>query len=114
MKCIFCEIHQKKIPADIVYEDEKSIAFKDIKPLAPIHILIIPKKHIESVNEIKEEEKDLMGHLFLVAQKIADLYEIRNKGYKLSFNVGKGAGQEVEHIHMHLLGGWTKDKNNNK
>jgi histidine triad (HIT) family protein len=108
MNCIFCGIIKKEIPSEIVYEDEKIIAFKDINPLAPVHILIIPKKHIESVNDLKEEDKDLVGYLFLIAQKVADLYEIKDKGYKLSFNVGKGAGQEVEHLHMHLIGGWIK------
>ncbi len=101
MDCIFCKIATKKEPAEIVYEDDKFVVFKDIKPLAPIHLLIIPKKHIPSLNEVRLEDKVLMGDLILLAQKIAR--EKRLKGYKLQVNVGKPAGQIIDHLHLHLL-----------
>lgn len=103
MDCIFCKIAEKKIPADIVYEDEKAVVFKDINPKAPFHILIIPKKHIASVKELKSEDEELMGGLILIAQKIAG--EKKLEGYKLVINVGRDGGQIVEHLHLHLLGG---------
>jgi histidine triad (HIT) family protein len=104
--CIFCKIIEKKIPADIVFEDERVIVFKDIKPKAPIHLLIVPKKHIISVNEIEEKDKEIMGELLLVAKKMGRENKIKDFGYKLTINVGEGAGQEVPHLHIHLLGGW--------
>ncbi|MCD6402409.1 histidine triad nucleotide-binding protein [bacterium] len=105
MDCIFCKIIKKEVPADIVYEDEKIIAFKDIKPMAPVHILIIPKKHIPAITDIKEEDVELMGRLIFVAKKIADDLTISKQGYKLLFRVKEHGGQEVNHIHLHLIGG---------
>jgi histidine triad (HIT) family protein len=102
--CIFCKILNKELPADIIYEDEKILAFKDIHPKAPIHILIIPKDHIISVDHLKEENKELIGELVLVAKKIAEMKGL-STGYKLTINVGKDGGQEVDHLHLHLLGG---------
>ena len=103
--CLFCKILNKEIPANVVYEDDTIIAFKDIKPIAPIHILIIPKKHISSLADIKIEDVDLMGELMLTAKKIAEDLNIAQKGYKLIMRVGKDGGQEIGHIHLHLLGG---------
>lgn len=103
--CIFCKIIKKEIPAKIVFEDEDIIAFNDANPIAPIHVLIIPKKHIVSVVEIKQEDTMLMGRLTMVAKKIADDLEISEKGYKLLMRVGREGGQEVNHVHLHLLGG---------
>jgi histidine triad (HIT) family protein len=108
MECIFCKIVNKELPSEIVYEDDEILAFKDINPKAPVHVLIIPKKHIGSVNELKKEDKDLIGNLVLVAKNMAEKTEINKIGYKLCFNVGKGAGQMVDHVHLHLLGGWTE------
>ncbi|TFG35656.1 MAG: histidine triad nucleotide-binding protein [Parcubacteria group bacterium] len=105
MNCIFCQIAKKELPATIIHEDEKVVAFKDINPIAPIHYLIIPKKHIESVNQLEPEDKELMGELFLVAKKIAKTEGIADNGYRLVFNVGKNSGQMVDHLHLHLLGG---------
>ncbi len=105
--CIFCKIVKKEIPAEVVFEDENFVAFKDIKPKAPLHLLIIPKKHIASVNEAEERDKDLLGDLFLTAKKVAKEAQVDNSGYRLSINVGEGAGQEVFHLHMHLLGRWS-------
>lgn len=105
MNCIFCQIVNKELPAGIIYEDNKFVAFKDIKPLAPIHYLIIPKKHIISVNHLEPQDKELIGELFLVAQKIARTEGMADTGYRLVFNVGKESGQMVDHLHLHLLGG---------
>lgn len=103
MECLFCKIINKELSSDIVYEDEKTIAFKDIHPKAPIHLLILPKKHIPSVNHLEKEDKKLMGELILVAQKIAKQKKL--KGYKLIINVGQEGGQIIEHLHIHLLSG---------
>lgn len=103
MNCLFCEIANKEKLSDIIYEDKDFLAFKDINPRAPLHILIIPKKHIESVDHLEDKDKKLMGELFLVVKKIAR--EKNLKGYKLVFNVGRKAGQLIEHLHLHLLAG---------
>ncbi len=103
MDCIFCKIANKELPADILYEDGSYLVFKDIKPSAKIHYLIIPKKHIDSVNELKREDKDTVGEMFFVAQKVAEKLGVKRSGYNLAVNVEKGGGQEVFHIHMHFL-----------
>lgn len=103
MECIFCKIVNKEIPSEIVYEDEGILAFKDINPQAPVHLLIIPKKHIPSVDHVELEDKELMGELVLAAQKIAR--EKNLSGYKLMINVGRPAGQVIDHLHLHLLSG---------
>lgn len=102
--CIFCKIIKKEIPADIVYEDEEIIAFKDIHPAAEVHVLIVPKEHIESINYLTEKDKELAGNLLLTAPKIIKQLNVEN-GYKLAFNVGKEGGQLVPHLHMHLVSG---------
>ena len=103
--CIFCKIANKEIPTKIVYEDDKIFAFTDIKPVAPVHLLIIPKKHIPSIDYLGGEDKELIGELFLVAQKLARKYGIDKTGYRLIFNVGRDAGQTIDHLHLHLIGG---------
>ncbi len=105
MENIFDKIINKEIKADIIFENEKVIAFKDINPAAPIHLLIIPKKNIKTINDIEENDKELIGELFLVAKKIAKDYNIDKNGYRLIFNCNDDAGQTVFHIHMHLLAG---------
>ena len=105
MENIFNKIINKEIEADIVFENEKVIAFKDINPVAPIHVLIIPKKNIKTINDIQSNDKELIGELFLVAKKIAKDYNIDKNGYRLIFNCNDDAGQTVFHIHMHLLAG---------
>lgn len=103
--CIFCKIINKEVPTEIVYEDNKVIVFKDIEPKAPLHLLIVPKKHVFSVNHLEPEDKELIGELFLVAQKTAREQNVVETGYRLIFNVGKDAGQTVNHLHLHLMGG---------
>jgi len=103
--CLFCKIANKEIPSEIVYEDENLLVFKDISPQAPVHLLIVPKKHIPSVDHLEVEDKTLMGELILVAQKIAK--EKKLAGYKLQINVGRSAGQIIDHLHLHLLSGKT-------
>ena len=103
--CIFCKIIKKEMPAKIVAEDELSLAFEDINPQAPVHILIIPKKHYSSLIDIPEEERSLLGHLIIKAREIAKEKGLEKTGYRLVLNTGKDAGQAVFHIHLHLLGG---------
>jgi histidine triad (HIT) family protein len=99
--CLFCKIINKEVAAEIVYEDKKVMAFKDIHPKAPVHLLIIPKKHIPSVDHLEIEDKPLMGELILAAQKIARKKNL--KGYRLQINIGRPAGQIIDHLHLHLL-----------
>ena len=100
-ECLFCNIAQKKVPSDIVHEDEKFFVFKDINPKASFHVLIVPKKHIESVDHVELQDKELMGELILCAQKVAR--EKSLEGYKLAVNVGRKGGQLIDHLHLHLL-----------
>ena len=103
--CIFCKIVSGAAHADIVYQDEKATAFRDIHPVARTHILIVPNKHIESVGTFKAEDEPLIGHLFSVAQKIALEAGIAQSGYRLITNTGVDGGQTVFHLHVHLIGG---------
>jgi histidine triad (HIT) family protein len=103
--CIFCKIAKKEIPSNIVYEDDRVIAFKDVNPQAPVHILIIPKIHLTSLMDINEENSDLVSHIAIVTKKIAAEYNIDQKGFRLVNNCGKEGGQTVFHLHFHLLGG---------
>jgi histidine triad (HIT) family protein len=105
--CIFCKIIAGKVPSDNVYQDDEVVAFADINPKAPKHILIVPRKHIASVNEVMDQDKPVLGKLFLVAKKIAQEQGIASSGYKLVVNTGRDAGQIVYHLHLHLLGGWS-------
>jgi histidine triad (HIT) family protein len=103
--CIFCKIVTKEMNAEIVFRDEQATAFRDIHPVAPTHILIIPNKHIESVDVLEVEDEQLMGHLFTVARKLAQEERIANDGYRLITNTGANGGQTVFHLHVHLIGG---------
>lgn len=103
--CIFCKIANREIPAKLVFEDEQIIAFEDINPQAPIHILLIPKEHFSSLKEIPEEKKELLSLLLLKARQIAHDKGMAEKGYRIVLNTGKDSGQEVFHIHFHLIGG---------
>ena len=104
--CLFCKIIQKKIPADIVYEDDNILGFNDINPQAPVHVLFIPKnRHIEKISDTKKEDHEIIGQLVSAANKIAKKNNIVDDGFRLVFNCNKNAGQAVFHIHLHLLGG---------
>jgi histidine triad (HIT) family protein len=103
--CIFCKIAKKEISSKIVFESDNIIAFKDIHPAAPVHILLIPKKHIKSTVDLQEEDGALMGEMIISAKKIADEKGISKEGYKLLIRTGKNGGQEVDHLHLHLMGG---------
>jgi len=103
--CLFCKIIKKEIPSSIVFENENILAFNDINPQAPIHILLIPKEHVASLNEIPEEKKDILSDLLLRARQIAEEKGIAQTGYRLVLNTEKDSGQEVFHVHLHLLGG---------
>lgn len=103
--CLFCDIAQRKIPSDIIYEDEFVVVFRDIAPKAPVHLLVVPRKHIETIDHLDKIDQELVGHMILIAQKIARDQNISDDGYRLVFNVKKHAGQMVDHIHLHILGG---------
>ncbi len=103
--CVFCKIISQEVGANVVYEDDDIIAFPDLHPIAPVHILVIPKKHIKSIADLKPEEEEIAGKLIIAAKKIAEDQKISDNGYKLLIRVKKHGGQEVEHIHLHLLGG---------
>lgn len=105
MDCLFCKIVSGSIPATIIYEDDQVIAFNDINPQAPHHKLIIPRKHIATLNDLSPEDKPLIGHLAHTAKKLADDLHIAQDGYRFVINCNAGAGQTVFHIHAHLLGG---------
>jgi len=105
-ECIFCEIAAGRSPAAIEFEDERVVAFADINPVAPVHILVVPKKHIPSISDISPADESLVAHLISVAKKLAENRQL--DGYKLIFNVGEKGGQIVFHLHLHLIGGWDK------
>lgn len=105
MDCIFCKIANKEIPSTIIYEDNDVIAFNDVNPEAPVHILVIPKKHIASLNAATEEDQQLLGKLLLTVQKLAADHGIAESGYRVVTNCGEQGGQSVMHLHFHLLGG---------
>ena len=103
--CIFCKIKNKEIPSEIVYEDEKVIAFKDINPATPIHILVVPKKHIETLLDVSEEDNCLISYIFETINKIAKENDFAESGFRVIANCGRDSGQEVMHIHFHVLAG---------
>lgn len=105
MPCIFCSIIAGEAPAEVLYQDEQVTAFRDIHPVAPIHILVVPNIHVASVNDLTEEDEPLVGHLFSVARRLAEQEGIQQSGYRLIVNSGAHAGQAVFHLHLHLIGG---------
>lgn len=105
MDCIFCNIVNGKIPSDIIYQDEEVIAFRDIKPQSPVHLLVIPRKHYTSLLNVTEEDKPLMGHMVNIANRLARDEGIAEPGYRLVINCGQQGGQLVPHLHLHVLGG---------
>lgn len=103
--CIFCRIIAGQAPGEILYRDEQTTAFQDIHPVAPVHILIVPNRHIASVNDLTSEDETLVGHLVGVAKELAGQAGIAGRGYRLILNTGPNAGQAVFHLHLHLIGG---------
>lgn len=105
MECIFCKIIKKEIPSNIVYEDDNIIAFKDINPQAPVHLLVVPKKHIPNLLEVEEKDSFLILEITRVIKELAKTYNIDDRGFRVVINTGDEGGQTVHHLHFHLLGG---------
>jgi histidine triad (HIT) family protein len=103
--CLFCKILAGEIPADIVFESDSAIGFRDINPQAPTHVLIIPRRHISTINDLAEGDRELVGELYLAAKQVASDEGLSEPGYRVVMNCNEGAGQSVFHIHLHLLGG---------
>jgi histidine triad (HIT) family protein len=103
--CVFCKIVKGEIPKEFLFEDKDLVAFHDVRPMAPVHIIIITKKHIESVNELTKKDIEIAGKIILTAKELADKFDISEKGYRLLVRVNEWGGQEVMHLHMHLIGG---------
>ena len=104
--CIFCKIISGEIPTDFLYQDDHLVVFKDINPLAPVHLLLVPKKHIRSINDLEEADQPIVSELIIAAKDMAEKFSVKESGYRVFFNVEKGGGQEVFHLHLHLIGGW--------
>lgn len=103
--CLFCKIRDGEIPSETIYENDDILAFKDVNPHAPTHILIVPRKHISTINDLEDDDAEIMGKMMLAAQDISSFEGIAESGYRLVINCNAGAGQTVFHIHMHLMGG---------
>ena len=103
--CIFCKIANKEINSEFVYEDDEIIAFKDVNPQAPIHILVIPKKHIKSIIDLTDEDEMLVGKMYTAVRKIAEEQGFKDDGFRVIVNCGENGGQEVKHLHFHILAG---------
>jgi histidine triad (HIT) family protein len=108
-ECIFCRIVAGEVPGDVVYQDENLVAFRDVSPQAPIHVLVIPKTHIASLAELTEGQEELVGRLVILARNLAEKEGIAKRGYRLIINCGSEGGQAVPHLHLHLIGGRRLD-----
>jgi histidine triad (HIT) family protein len=106
--CIFCKIVNGETDTRFVHENEQLVVFKDINPAAPVHLLIVPRRHIRGVNELSEGDRDLVAEMILTAKEMAREFSIDKSGYRIFFNVERGGGQLVFHLHLHLMGGWTQ------
>jgi len=104
--CTFCKIIRGEKSADFLHQDESLVVFKDIRPHAPVHLLIVPREHIRSLNDLREQNKDIIFNMIVMAKKMAKEHSITESGYRLVFNVERGGGQVIFHLHLHLLGGW--------
>jgi histidine triad (HIT) family protein len=103
--CLFCRIIRGEAQSQIVYQDDLVVAFKDIHPQAPVHVLVCPKKHIPTLNDVEPEDHALLAHLFVIARQLAKEFGVEQSGYRTVFNVNAGAGQTVYHLHLHVIGG---------
>jgi histidine triad (HIT) family protein len=106
-ECLFCKIIRGEKPAEFLYQDESLVVFRDITPGAPVHLLVVPKKHIRSLNDITEQDQHILLKMILKARELAREQGVSEPGYKLLFNVERGGGQVIFHLHMHLMGGWS-------
>lgn len=106
-ECIFCNIVNRKLPSEFLFEDDNAVVFKDIHPQAPVHLLIVTKKHIRSINDLGEDDKSIVSEIIDIAKMMAVKLGVSKSGYKLVFNVEKGGGQVIFHLHLHLMGGWA-------
>lgn len=106
--CIFCKIAHHQTPTELLYENDHLVVFRDIKPHAPVHWLIVPKKHIRSVNDLQPEDAAVVAEMIAAARDMAKQAGVNESGYKLLFNVEKGGGQVIFHLHLHLIGGWVR------
>ena len=104
--CLFCNISKGQTATEILFENDTLVVFKDINPHAPVHLLIVPKKHIRSINDLTDDERPILGEMIMVARDMAAEAGVSQSGYKLLFNVEKGGGQVIFHLHLHLIGGW--------
>ena len=105
--CLFCKIVNGEIPSDFLYEDDTLVVFRDINPQAPVHLLVVPKKHIRSINDLKEDEGKIVSKMIFAAREMAKKEAVSKSGYRLFFNVEKGGGQVIFHLHLHLIGGFA-------
>jgi histidine triad (HIT) family protein len=106
--CIFCKIVNGEKPTDFLHQDNTLVVFKDIYPQAPVHLLVVPRKHIRSINDLKQEDGPIVSHALMVAKEMAEKTFVNQSGYKLLFNVERGGGQVIFHLHLHLIGGWDR------
>ena len=104
--CIFCQIAHGQTSTEILYQTDSLVVFKDINPHAPVHLLFVPKKHIRSVNDLTDTDQEILAELIMVAKEMAKEHGVAKSGYKLLYNVEKGGGQVIFHLHLHLIGGW--------
>lgn len=106
--CLFCKISQGQMGTEFLYENDRLVVFRDINPHAPVHLLIVPKRHIRSVNDLSDADNDILAEMIMTAGQMAKKEKVDASGYKLLFNVEKGGGQVIFHLHLHLMGGWDK------
>ncbi len=104
--CLFCKIVRGELSTPFLHETDTLVVFKDINPLAPVHLLIVPKRHIRSINDLTDGDREIVADLVFTARKMAEEMSVNETGYRLFFNVEKGGGQEIFHLHLHLIGGW--------
>lgn len=106
--CLFCKIASGQMETPFLYENDRLVVFRDINPHAPVHLLIVPKRHIRSINDLTESDADILAELIMTAKEMALQEKVAESGYKLLYNVEKGGGQVIFHLHLHLMGGWRK------
>ncbi|MFO7716027.1 histidine triad nucleotide-binding protein [Desulfosarcina sp.] len=106
--CLFCKIAHGKMGTDFLYENENLVVFRDINPHAPVHLLVVPKRHIRSINDLTDADHAILAEMILISRQMAKMENVDLSGYKLLFNVEKGGGQVIFHLHLHLMGGWDK------